>query len=252
MCRYIPLVKARGASHITLVCRQNQVELMRTLQGVDEVTGSNEIDLQTLDCDYWVFTMSFPLLFDTGLDTIPLTIPYLHASDERIAYWAQRLQKNDGQLRVGFVWRGNPSHANDSYRSLSDLSVLSPLWAIEGVSYFSLQMHNSPVVAQDLAQMPQLVELGSQIRDFADTAAILQQLDLLISVDTAAAHLAGALGKKCWVLLPHHRTDWRWLRERSDCPWYEDMRLFRQTPQHDWSDVMENVASALRDQINES
>jgi Tfp pilus assembly protein PilF len=246
MCRYVPLVKASGAAHITLVCRPNQVELMRTLQGADEVIGSTDIDLHSLDYDYWVFPMSFPLLFDTGLDNIPLTIPYLHVNDERATYWAQRLPKNDGRLRVGIVWRGNPSHANDNYRSLPDPALLSPLWGIAGAQYFSLQMHNGPFVAHELVQTPQLVELGSQIRDFADSAAILQHLDLLISVDTAAAHLAGALGKQCWVLLPHHRTDWRWMRERADSPWYRGMRLFRQKPQKEWSDVIDDVAAALR------
>jgi len=246
MCRYIPLIKASGATHITLICRQNQVALMRTLQGIDEVIASSKIDASSLDYGYWVFPLSFPFLFDTELNSIPLTIPYLHTDDERIAYWAQRLPVHDGHLRVGIVWRGNPSHKNDSYRSLPSLSLLEPLWGIDGIRYFSLQMHNATDVTQELALTPQLVELGSQIRDFADTGAILQQLDLLISVDTAAAHLAGAIGKPCWVLLPSHRTDWRWMRGRTDCPWYQDMRLFRQQPQGDWSDVIDDVASALR------
>jgi Flp pilus assembly protein TadD len=251
MCRYIPLIKARGAALITLVCRQNQVELMRTLPGVDTVIGSAEVGERDLDYDYWVFPMSFPLLFETDLDTIPLAIPYLHANEERIAYWSQRLTTRDRtqecRLRVGIVWRGNPEHANDSYRSLQSLSQLAPLLAIEDVSYFSLQIHNGPAdIALDLARTPQIMDLGSQIRDFADTAAILQQLDLLISVDTAAAHLAGAMGMPCWVLLPSHRTDWRWMRDRADCPWYRDMCLFRQGPSHAWGDVIDNVASALR------
>jgi ADP-heptose:LPS heptosyltransferase len=138
------------------------------------------------------------------------------------------------------VWRGNPMHANDAKRSLPGLSALAPLWAIQDVQYFSLQ------VGADASEVNEIVDLGSLIGDFADTAAILQQLDLLITVDTAVAHLAGALGKPCWVMLPAHRTDWRWLRARADSPWYPDiMRLFRQAPQQDWGEVVAQVAAAL-------
>lgn len=249
-CRYLPLIKAQGAACITLVCRSTLVELMRTLEGVDAVIGSTDIGQHGLDCDYWTFPMSLPLHCHTELDSIPAQVPYLHANAERLAFWSPRLPPSSGKRRVGIVWRGNPKHANDDKRSLPGLSALAPLWAFDSAQYFSLQIVNGPDIAEDLACTSSVIELGSQIRDFADTAAILQQMDLLISVDTAIAHLAGALGKPCWVLLPNYRTDWRWMRARSDTPWYPSLRLFRQAPEQTWEDVIAQVASSLKDHIS--
>jgi Flp pilus assembly protein TadD len=243
-CRYLPLLKEQGTAHITLVCRPTLVELMRTLAGVDRVVSLDDLGSLQDHVDYWTLPMSLPLHCHTTLATIPIRIPYLQAPAARLAAWSSRLPPSMGKLRVGLVWRGNPMHANDAKRSLPGLSALAALWAIPCVQYFSLQVGTS--VVTDASEVGEIVDLGSQIGDFADTAAILQHLDLLITVDTAVAHLAGALGTPCWVMLPAYRTDWRWLRERTDSPWYPDtMRLFRQAPQQDWGAVVAQVAAAL-------
>jgi Flp pilus assembly protein TadD len=243
-CRYLPLLKEQGATLITLVCRQALVSLMRTLAGVDTVLA---IDGATVTAhDYWTLPMSLPLHCHTDLSTIPAPIPYLYVLPERRAAWSRRLP--NGKFRVGLVWKGNSMHANDAKRSLSGLLALAPLWAVDGVQFVSLQYQSG---ADELRHHPaaqQVIDLGSGIGDFADTAAILEQLDLLITVDTAVAHLAGALGKRCWVLLPADRTDWRWMRARNDSPWYPDsMRLFRQAKGQDWESVIAEAALALRE-----
>jgi Flp pilus assembly protein TadD len=260
-CRYLPLLKERGAARITLVCQPALQSLMRTLDGVDtvlSVTSAPAAAAKTAH-DYWTLPMSLPLHFHSGLSSIPVGIPYLHAPPERRAIWSQRLPPrlppNIGTFRVGLVWKGNPLHANDAKRSLPGLATLAPLWEIgplDGVQFVSLQ-YGVELGADEALHRPSAqnwMDLGSGIGDFADTAAILEQLDLLITVDTAAAHLAGALGKPCWVLLPAYRTDWRWLRERNDSPWYpHGMRLFRQANGQDWNAVVNEVALALRRHI---
>jgi Flp pilus assembly protein TadD len=252
-CRYLPILKKQGAAHITLVCRSALVELMRSLDGVDTVIDSDSSAELSGKFDYWTLPMSLPLHCRTDLDSIPTRIPYLRASDARIATWSSRLLHSHGNVRVGLVWRGNPLHANDAKRSLPGLSTLTPLWAIGGVEFFSLQIGADETQSGELMNADHLTNLGSDIRDFADTAAILQKMDLLITVDTAAAHLAGALGKRCWVMLPAYRTDWRWMRQRTDSPWYPNtMRLFRQTPQQAWGDVVDDVAASLMAFVQDS
>jgi hypothetical protein len=153
-------------------------------------------------------------------------------------------------LRVGLVWQGNHRNPNDTDRSLPNLAVLAPLWSVPGVRFVSLQKGPAEVEARKPPDGQPLVHLGSDIGDFADAAAILHQLDLLICVDTAFAHLAGALAKPCWVLLPAHKTDWRWLQGRADSPWYPTMRLFRQRERGEWKPVIGEVAEVLRDLAN--
>ena len=199
--------------------------------------------------------MSLPALLRTDLSTLPeAAIPYLSAAPERTAAWAQRLGGDDAAappraLRVGLVWRGNPIHPNDAERSLPGLATLAPLASVTGVRFVSLQTEPALETGRDagaLAFDPPPRPLGSELRDFADTAAVLAALDLLICVDTSIAHLAGALGRPCWVLLPRRKTDWRWLHERDDSPWYPvGMRLFRQTARGDWAAVVERVRTAL-------
>jgi hypothetical protein len=144
------------------------------------------------------------------------------------------------------AWKGNSLFENDADRSLPSLDVLAPLGAIAGVNFVSLQKG----AGEDEAAQPpggmRLIDLGARLEDFADTAAVVTSLDLVICVDTAIAHLAGALGKPCWVLLPAYKTDWRWLTDRTDSPWYPGiMRLFRQSTMGNWADVVAEVASAL-------
>ena len=151
---------------------------------------------------------------------------------------------------VGLVWKGNKQHKNDSNRSLSSLEILKPLWDIKSVVFVSLQKGAGEDEAESAAKKGELIHLGDKIQDFTDTAAIISQLDLVICVDTAIAHLTGALNKPCWVLLPESDTDCRWLLERDDSPWYPDvMRLFRQKKAGDWESVVSNVVRALKKKL---
>ncbi|HEY8022984.1 MAG TPA: tetratricopeptide repeat protein [Burkholderiaceae bacterium] len=242
-CRYLPLLKKMGATRIDLVCRAPLVELMRTLEGVDRVAAIEEsANLAFADShDYWTLPMSLPLHCKTEVETIPAIIPYLFVPAGRHAKWDEKLPSSNGKMRIGMVWRGNPRHANDANRSLHDYALLEPLWEVQHAQFLNLQYGRQPDFP------PHVTDLGAEIADFADTAAIIERLDLLITVDTAAAHVAGALGKPCWVILPALRTDWRWLRARSDSPWYPGtMRLYRQGAQEDWRAVIDRLAADLR------
>ena len=152
-------------------------------------------------------------------------------------------------MRVGLVWRGNPRHQNDAERSMPGLHTLAPLWSVPGVQFISLQT-GERATAELPTDAPPIDAWGAELTDFADTAAALEAIDLLVCVDTAMAHLAGAMGRPCWVLLPHHRTDWRWQRGRDDTPWYpRGMRLFRQPRRGDWAAVVERVRGVLAEHV---
>jgi tetratricopeptide (TPR) repeat protein len=171
------------------------------------------------------------------------TAPYLRVSDELNAQWRERLESAaGGAFKIGLVWAGSPTHRSDARRS-AKLVNLKGLWR-DGAKFFSLQ--KGPAAVQASAPPPgiDLVDLAEQITDFADTAAIINALDLLICVDTAAAHLAGALGRRCWLLLPV-ASDWRWMLGRTDSPWYPTLRLFRQARRGDWNEVVSRVAVEL-------
>jgi hypothetical protein len=153
----------------------------------------------------------------------------------------------DGRLRVGLVWQGNHLFDNDAARSIVTPDILHPLSAVSDVQFISLQKGATDEQLRALqAQLP-VVDAAPLLHDFADTASLIQQLDLVISVDTAVAHLTAAMAKPCWVLLPYYQPDWRWLSQRTDSPWYpEVMRLFRQPAMHDWESVIAEVVTALR------
>jgi len=241
--RYMPLLKARGVTHLTVMCPEPARELIATIDGVDAVVTHSGL---VQPHDYWVYPLSLPLLFGTTLDTIPATLPYLRALPERIERWRARIGTGAG-LKVGLVWKGFAENQHDATRSVASLTPLAPLWSVPGATFFSLQKGQGEDEAAAPPAGQPIVDLGSSIQDFADTAAIIEQLDLLIAVDTAAAHVAGALGKPCWLMLPHDWTDWRWLLEREDSPWYPGvMRLFRQSDKRDWSEVAQRMADELR------
>lgn len=181
--------------------------------------------------------LSLPHRFGTLADTIPATIPYLWAEPRRRRLWAERLDAAaGGRLRVGLVWRGRAEHSRDGDRSLN-AQLVAPLTAVPGVTFFSMQKEIGD-------QPPGVVALGPLLHDFAETAAAVVNLDLVISADTAVAHLAGALGVPVWVMVPFS-PDWRWMLERTDSPWYPTMRLFRQRRAGDWPVVVAEVAAAL-------
>jgi len=240
-CRYAALLKERGAA-VSVVCHPALQRLFATLPGVDHVYALGE----TLPggSDYWTRPMRLPGLFGTEMSTIPAAVPYLHAEPEQVAHWRARLPQQG--LRVGLAWRGNGNFENDADRSLPSLMTLAPLAAVQA-HFVSLQKGAGEAEALLPPAGMSLHPLGSQFADFADTAAVIANLDLVISVDTAVAHLAGAMGKPCWLLLPDYRCDWRWLKDRDDTPWYPGMRLFRQPRGGGWAPVIAQVVAALRE-----
>jgi Tfp pilus assembly protein PilF len=247
-CRYIPRLKARGAAHVTLLCHPALRTLMGSLEGLDAVCGFDEV-LSQSRFDYWMPLLSAPHHLGTRADTVPTLLPYLHTEPTLSTHWAKHLPTTSA-LRVGLVWKGNPQFENDSDRSLQHLQSLAPLWQVPGIAFVSLQKGAGEAdVAECHLQQP-LTDLGSQARDFADAAAIVAQLDLVITVDTAMAHLAGALGKPCWLLLPWYMTDWRWGAGGTQSMWYPNvMRLFRQGPDCDWGPVIAEVVLALMERL---
>jgi tetratricopeptide (TPR) repeat protein len=241
--RYLPLLKAMGTRRITVICGQPLRALVESIDGVNTVLTPAEMASVPAH-DYWAFLLSLPLHFATTLDSMPNAIPYVRPAADRIHAWEARLPAPG--LRIGLVWKGNPRHQNDRNRSLPSLAALAPLWNVPGAHFVSLQKGQGEDEATTPPPGQPLIHLGTDINDFADSAAIIAQLDLVICVDTAIGHLAGALGKPCWILLPRTGTDWRWLEERTDSPWYPGTaRLFRQGDQDDWADTVLQVAEAL-------
>jgi Flp pilus assembly protein TadD len=243
-CRLVPLLKAHGATRVGLACKPPLAPLLKTLDGLDAVHPEQPGQaFEGYDC--WTFLLSIPLHCGLELDNLPAKLPYLRPLPDRIGEWQTRLPKD--RPRVGLVWKGYAEHGNDANRSLPGLATLAPLWTVPGVAFVSLQKGAGEEESRQPPDGLALTHLGSALRDFADTAAIAAQLDLVICVDTAAAHLCGALAKPCWVLLPHIQPDWRWLRGREDSPWYPGvLRLFRQGQAESWADVAGRVALALR------
>ncbi len=245
--RYLPLLKNKGLRHLTLACRPPLKALFASQSLTDRVISTGDWRPEmAADFDYWCYSLSVPRHLGTTLENIPATIPYLRADQQLAKSWAVRLPR--GARRIGLVWKGRKTHANDANRSLPSLRLLAPLWSIPGLAFVSLQKGEGEDEARNPPAGQPLAHLGDQIADFSDSAAILGQIDLLICVDTAVAHLAAAIGKPCWVLLPYADTDWRWLEDRNDSPWYPGvMRLFRQTPGQDWKHVVSEVAQALKE-----
>jgi len=185
---------------------------------------------------------SLPLALKTDASNIPAGIPYLRAAEPYLDKWRPRLETLPSP-RIALAWAGNATHPNDRNRSLP-LAQLEPLLATPGLSFISVQHELRAGDADALARDPRILNLGFELNDFSDTAAVLTLADLVISVDTSVAHVAGALGRPAFVLLPF-QPDWRWMLDRETSPWYPAMRLFRQTAIGDWSGVIARVRAAL-------
>lgn len=234
--RYVPLVAARGAT----VILEAPVKLMRLLSGLPGVHKMIACGDELPPFDMQCPLLSLPLACGTTLESIPNQVPYLHADDELRSKWKTRLNSG-GRLKVGLAWAGSPTHRNDHNRSIP-FDRLLPLLDVPGTAFYSLQV--GPAV-QDLERLGVSGRVRDLSPDFAETAAVLAELDLLITVDTSIAHLAGALGVRTWLLLAY-ASDWRWLLDREDSPWYPSMRLFRQSEPKDWPGVAGRVAEELR------
>jgi tetratricopeptide (TPR) repeat protein len=245
MARYAPLLVRQGARVILGVQPPLKSLMARMGEGIEVIGSGEEIPPFDLHCAL----MSLPLAFRTELATIPAEIPYLAAPPERLDRWRERLPPSEG-LRVGIVWSGNATHRDDHNRSIA-LARLLPLFEVPGVQFVSLQKDAREADAELLAGNPRVIDVARQFDNFGDTAAAVAAVDLVITVDTSVAHLAGALGKPVWVLLPLC-PDWRWLTERNDSPWYPTARLFRQPAIGDWDSVIEQTRRELADRAGAS
>ncbi|WP_051340650.1 tetratricopeptide repeat protein [Azospirillum halopraeferens] len=223
--RYAGLLADRGA-RVVVNCQPPLRALLETARGVSAVATGRLNGFDTAE-----MLMSLPARFGTTPDTVPAPIPYLAAPATPAVTLPDR-----GRPRVGLVWAGNPRHVRDAWRSIP-FSTFARLLDVPGIDFYALQ---KDAVADD----PRMEPLGPRLADFAVTASVVAQLDLVITVDTSVAHLAGAMGKPVWILLAA-RSDWRWLTGRSDSPWYPTARLFRQEALGDWPPLIEAVAAAL-------
>jgi tetratricopeptide (TPR) repeat protein len=237
--RYLPLVVERAAQVILEVQRPLH-ELLSTLSGSLQIISRDD---PLPDFDIHCPLLSLPLAFGTRLETIPSATSYLHASPEVVAHWNSRLGDRC-RPRIGLAWSGRQAHTNDHNRSIR-FSALLPLLDFKA-TYVSLQQDVRPGDASVLQNRSELLHFGDDLKTFADTAALMSNLDLIISVDTSVAHLAGALAKPVWVLLPYI-PDWRWLLDREDSPWYPTARLFRQDERREWNSVIARVQAQLYD-----
>ena len=231
--RYCPQV---SPAHITLECHQELISLLKGFPSLEACVPFGS-DVSFVDCQ--IPLMSLPMVFETSLESIPATIPYLFAEAGLIHAWRTQLAVPAGHLSVGLVWAGNPGHPNDRNRSISP-HLVGLLGNPENVSFYCLQQKPQAHSAVGIRFKGVYDDLT-----FPDTAAIIANLDLVISVDTAVAHLAGALGRPVWTLLPF-ASDWRWMLDCLDTPWYPTMRLFRQPHLNDWPSVLALVAAELR------
>jgi len=235
-CRYVPRVASRGA-RVILEVEQPLCGLMRGLAGTTEIIAKGA---PLPDFDIRCPLPSLPLAFKTRLDTMPANVPYLSVPQDAMGSWLALLGSKRFP-RIGLCWAGNPKHVRDRERSM-ELRHLLPLLDV-GATFVSLQKELRAGEAEMLADGG-ILSFGDRLRDFTDTAALVSQLDLVISVDTSVAHLAGALGKPVWILLTH-APDWRWLLDRDDSPWYPTARLFRQSDKREWTGVSARLREAL-------
>jgi hypothetical protein len=242
--RYIPLVHRRGG-RVILLSQPPLTRLQACIPGVERLLAHGD---PVPEFDVHVPLLSLPGLLGTRLETVPADVPYLEAEPPLVEAWRHRLGSYPG-FKVGIVWQGNPKYLQDRARSTC-LAQFAPLARVPGVHLFSLQKGPGAEQLTARTEWFPVTDLGSGLADFADTAAVLKHLDLVVSVDTSVAHLAGALGLPVWVALPH-AADWRWLMGRDDSPWYPTMRLFRQTGPGQWEDVFRRIAEALGRRIAE-
>jgi len=235
--RYLPMVAEKGGK-IILEIPDGLAPLVVNAVNIDGIYRRGD---KLPHFDVHCPLMSLPLTFSTTIDTIPASVPYLHAPGKRARVWRDRLA-DMGRPRIGLVWSGKPTHKNDHNRSIA-LPRLKPLLSVAGTQFVSLQREYR---ASDLTALDQLPirRLDDLLTDFADTAAVIGELDLVIAVDTAVAHLAGAMAKPIWLLLPHIQ-DWRWLNGRNDSPWYPTAKLFRQPQIGDWGGAIAAMEKAL-------
>jgi tetratricopeptide (TPR) repeat protein len=261
--RYLPMLKERGGT-VMFETSKPLKGLLEKFSGLDELVEPSPVGMSKIEFDLYVPLMSLPGIFKTTLKTIPDRIPYIFPSKKKIELWQDRINKHT--FNVGIVWAGNPT-VNYQQAGLSGLEHVDLAWAgnpsnkiatrrsnrlecfapiagIEGVQLYGLQKGAAAEQVKELSNLISVINLGEDFDDFSDTAGVIAGLDLIISVDTSVAHLAGAMGKPVWVLIPYV-PDWRWMLDREDSPWYPSMRLFRQQKRGDWGAVFHQIAHEL-------
>jgi tetratricopeptide (TPR) repeat protein len=237
--RYVPLLEERGAKVVVLSARETLRVLKLVGGGAIVLEGSPHPKL-----DFQCAMLSLPRIFRTILGSIPSHTPYLLTDEAQTEIWKQRIEARGNAIKVGLAWAGNPRHENDRRRSIG-LERLAPLASVRNVTFYSLQLRPAEAGPLVAPQGMKLIDLTKEISDLTDTAALIANLDLVLSVDSAMAHLTGALGKPVWVLVPF-APDWRWMMERTDSPWYPTMRLYRQPRLGDWETPMKAVVADLQ------
>jgi Flp pilus assembly protein TadD len=261
--RYLPMLKERGG-RVLFETSKPLESLLETFTGIDELVEPSSGGISEIEFDFFVPLMSLPCLFKTKPETIPRSVPYIHPSPEKIKHWQDRINKHT--FNVGIVWAGNPTSQYEGAEMMGfehlnlvwagkpsskiadgrsdSLECFAPIAMIESVQLYGLQKGQAAEQAEELSNVINVINFGDEFEDFSDTAGVIENLDLIISVDTSVAHLAGAMGKPVWVLIPYS-PDWRWMLEREDSPWYPTMRLFRQQRKGNWGHVFERVANEL-------
>jgi hypothetical protein len=229
--RYATLVAARGGK-VIVGC---QAELASLIRGVRGVQGVATPEAALPEFDVHCPLMSLPLAFSTTVETIPWDGPYFRPDANKVQHWSEKAGEG---FKVGLAWKGDPRNRLDRWRSF-EWKQFSRILSVPGVRYFSLQKETSADVSDK-----GLIDWTKELLDFADTAALVANLDLVITVDTAVAHLAGAMGKPVWLLISA-APDFRWMLDRQDTPWYPSMRLFRQIKLGNWTSIVENARSSL-------
>jgi tetratricopeptide (TPR) repeat protein len=238
--RYLPLLVRQGA-RVILECPSLFHWLFQCLNGIQCILPGEPV----LPFDYHIPLLSLPSVFATIEASIPREVPYLRSPAEISQKWRDRVSEHPAALRIGICWAGNPHHINDRNRSCR-LSILSPLAKIEGSVFYSLQKGEASTQSKHPIPGMKILDFTDELRDFAETAGLIENLDLVVTVDTAVAHLAGALGCPVWMLTPFD-PDWRWLLMRSDSPWYPTMRLFRQSSRRNWAGLSKALAEAAEE-----
>jgi len=237
--RYLPIA-AELCDRLLFFCPEHLFSLFHGMPGVAELRGPGTVRVSEFHA--YIPLMSLPLVLGTTLESIPCRIPYLTPAPRSIDLGPTPIA--NPRLRVGLAWAGSPTHQNDRHRSCRS-SDLAPLFAIPDIAFYSLQLGPQAAELKEAGIWSgRLVDLGARLGDYADTAAVIQQLDLLITVDTSVLHLAGALGRPAWGMISA-RSDWRWMLDREDSPWYPSLRLFRQSRLDDWSEPFGRAADAL-------
>ena len=242
--RYLPMVKKLGGS-VIFETRKELMGILKKVPGMDSLIQRSPDGNHGEPFDYHIPLMSLPGVFQTRLETIPSHTPYILADDRKLVKWRRIISGQKPEFKIGIVWAGRPGHTNDHNRSCG-MDVFLPLSQIPGVQLFSLQKGEGVARLKEVSNGGAIVNLGERLVDFEDTAGAIANLDLIVSVDTAVAHLAGAMGNPVWLLLPFV-PDWRWLLNRTDTPWYPTMRLFRQPEAGDWHTVFRNVSESLKE-----